>query len=86
MPNTKLVLYGHPTPSDINFMISENENVSFSSSISSTRSDAQSAPPECEQIFNQICEEYAAIESGAMDSAVAHNLKQCQLPVAVAIG
>lgn len=58
MNGNLLVLYGNPTPSDFDFMI-EDENLSFSSSTSSTRSDAQSAPPECERIFDKICDEYA---------------------------
>ncbi|KAL5753884.1 hypothetical protein ACOSP7_022104 [Xanthoceras sorbifolium] len=37
----------------------EDENPSFSSSTSSTRSDAQSAPPECERIFDRISEKCA---------------------------
>lgn len=58
MNGNELVLYGNPTPSDLDFMISD-DNLSFSSSTSSTRSDAQSAPPECERIFDRICDEYA---------------------------
>ena len=53
----QLILYENPTPSDLNFMI-DDENMSFSSSTSSTRSDAQSAPPECERIFEALCSEY----------------------------
>jgi len=58
MNGNELVLYGNPTPSDLDFMI-EDENPSFSSSTSSTRSDAQSAPPECERIFDRISDECA---------------------------
>ena len=50
------LLYGNPTPSDLDFML--NESLSFSSSLSSTRSDAQSAPPECERIFDILCNVY----------------------------
>ncbi|KAL5096651.1 hypothetical protein RYX36_000978 [Vicia faba] len=32
---------------------------STSSTLSSTRSDAQSAPPELERVFDRICDEYA---------------------------
>ena len=53
----QLILYGNPTPGDLHFML-DDESMSFSSSTSSTRSDAQSAPPECEQIFEALCSEY----------------------------
>lgn len=56
---TNLVLYGHPTSSDINFFLNEESISLYSlSSTSSTRSDAESAPPEFEQLFTKICAEY----------------------------
>lgn len=58
MKKNSLVLYGNPTPSDFDFMINDSNSLSFSSSTSSTRSDAQSAPPECERIFDRLCDEY----------------------------
>jgi hypothetical protein len=51
------MLYENPTPGDLRFFL-DDESMSFSSSTSSTRSDAQSAPPECEQIFEALCSEY----------------------------
>lgn len=61
MNNKSLVLYGNPTPSD--FMV--DESLSFSSStsstLSSTRSDAQSAPPELDRLFSEICEKSAEL-------------------------
>ena len=57
MNSNSLVLYG---PSDLRFL---NDSLSFSSNtsstLSSTRSDAQSAPPELERVFDRICDEYA---------------------------
>ncbi len=54
-----LVLYGNPTPSDVEFMLSNSMSLDSLSSTSSTRSDAQSAPPELERVFDRICDEYA---------------------------
>ena len=60
--NNSLLLFGNPTSSDVQFMLSYTRNMSFdslsstSSTLSSTRSDAQSAPPELERVFNKICE------------------------------
>jgi len=60
--NNPLLLFGNPTSSDVQFMLSDTRNMSFdslsstSSTLSSTRSDAQSAPPELERVFNQICD------------------------------
>lgn len=56
--NNSLLLFGHPTSSDVQFMLSDTINMSFDSlsSTSSTRSDAESAPPEVARVFNQICE------------------------------
>nr|YP_010833515.1 hypothetical protein QLP06_mgp098 [Jatropha curcas]WFG81141.1 hypothetical protein [Jatropha curcas] len=62
MENDELVLYGNPTPSDIEFLHSNPfsfPSISSSSTLSSTRSDAQSAPPELERVFDRICDEYA---------------------------
>lgn len=54
------VLYGHPTSSDVQFMLSDTRNMSLDSlsSTSSTRSDAESAPPDFEEIVNRISNEY----------------------------
>ena len=60
--NNSLLLFGNPTSSDVQFMLSDTRDMSFdslsstSSTSSSTRSDAQSAPPELERVFNKICE------------------------------
>jgi hypothetical protein len=61
MNGQSLVLYGHPTSSDVEFMLSKSQKMSFDSlsSPSSTRSDAESAPPDGEQLFDRICSEYA---------------------------
>jgi len=56
MKKTNLVLYGNPTPSDLLFFESSSLT---SSTLSSTRSDAQSAPPELERVFDRICDECA---------------------------
>jgi F-type H+-transporting ATPase subunit a len=53
MNNPSLVLYGHATSSDIQFMLSSNS----STSSSSTGSIAESAPPEYTELFNQVCGE-----------------------------
>lgn len=56
--NNQLIIFGNPTPTDFDF-ISKDSDISFSSSTSSTKSDAQSAPPGCDQIFDQLCDSYA---------------------------
>ena len=60
----ELVLYGNPTPSDIQFMHSHPfsfPSISSASTLSSTMSDAQSAPPELELLFKGICEKSAEL-------------------------
>ena len=56
----QMILYGSPTPSDFYFMVegtpSFPSSTSSTLSSTSTKSDAQSAPPELDQVF--ICEEY----------------------------
>jgi len=61
MNEQAVVLYGHPTYSDVQFMLSDRRNMSLDSlsSTSSTRSDAESAPPEKDLLFNKICAEYS---------------------------
>ena len=61
MNNHSMVLYGDPTPSDLLFM--QSSPISFPStsasstlSSNSTRSDAQSAPPELDLLFPKICD------------------------------
>jgi hypothetical protein len=64
MNEQSLVLYGHPTSSDVQFMLSDTSNMSLdslSSSTSSTRSDAQSAPPNFEETLNLISNEYTEL-------------------------
>ena len=63
-----MALYVNPTPSDLRFM--ESSSISFpstsASSTLSTRSDAQSAPPELDALFNQIsdkCEELVLLSN-----------------------
>ncbi len=57
--NTELVLHGNPTLSDMDFIM-ETDFPSFSTCTSaSTTSDAESAPPDLYQLFNQICSEYS---------------------------
>nr|QCQ81912.1 hypothetical protein [Ammopiptanthus mongolicus] len=58
--SSDIVLYGHPTSSDIDFMLtrsSENLSLYSLSSTSSTRSDAQSAPPDLEGMLDLISSE-----------------------------
>jgi hypothetical protein len=58
MREPSFLLYGHPTKSDMDFFLSETISMSLDSlsSSSSTRSDAQSAPPELADLFNRICQ------------------------------
>lgn len=60
MNNQNWVVYGNLTPSDLAFFLDESTafSSSTSSTLSSTRSDAQSAPPELERVFDRVCEEY----------------------------
>lgn len=57
MNNQTLVVYGHPTSSDMHFLLEEENSTTLYSSTSSTRSDAESAPPNSEELFNKICAE-----------------------------
>lgn len=63
----------NPTPSDIRFMHSSDIQIrtldvpiSFSKNSSSTRSDAESAPPELDKLFDALCQLYeeCVVESG----------------------
>lgn len=54
-----LQLYGNTTLSDINFMMETDLPASATSTISSTASDAQSASPDLEQLFDNVCNEYS---------------------------
>ena len=60
----QIVVYGNPTPSDLRFMHSDPfsfPSKSSSSTLSSTRSDAESAPPELDRLFHEICEKSAEL-------------------------
>lgn len=62
--NQQIVVYGNPTPSDLLFM--DSALFSFpaskaSSTLSSTVSDAESAPPELDLLFHEICEKCAEL-------------------------
>lgn len=63
MNSTELILYGDPTLSDMDFLM-DTDLTSFPSSGTSTSfstaSDAQSAPPDFDQLFNRICDEYSS--------------------------
>ncbi|NP_064106.1 orf124 (mitochondrion) [Beta vulgaris subsp. vulgaris] len=60
MNSNFLVLYGNPTPSDLRFIHSDpSKSHSSTLSLSSTRSDAQSAPSGLDQFFPEICDEYS---------------------------
>ena len=62
----QIVVYGNPTPSDLRFMHSDPfsfPSKSSSSTLSSTRSDAESAPPELDRLFHEICEESVELVS-----------------------
>ena len=64
MNNNYFELYGAPTPSDLHFMESATSSfpsASSTSTLSSTSSDAQSAPPELEQVFDGICQKSAEL-------------------------
>lgn len=53
----KLVVYDNPSPSDLDFMM---DTESFPSpSPSPLSSDAESAPPNVEELFSRICHEYS---------------------------
>ncbi|KAL0291018.1 UNVERIFIED_CONTAM: hypothetical protein Sradi_7036500 [Sesamum radiatum] len=56
----ELILYGVPSAADLEFMLSRSDSVSLESlsSTSSTRSDAESAPPDFEGILDRISNEY----------------------------
>lgn len=56
MNDRDLILYGDITSSDIRFYQETQTNMSFFS-LSSTRSDAESAPPEASDLFMRICAE-----------------------------
>lgn len=62
--NTIIKVYGHTTRSDLDFMDIEPAGLlsfpstSTASSISSTKSDAESAPPDLDQLFHSICDAY----------------------------
>ena len=58
------MVYGNPTPSDLLFM--DSALFSFpaskaSSTLSSTVSDAESAPPELDLLFHEICDKCAEL-------------------------
>jgi hypothetical protein len=62
--NQQIVVYGNPTPSDLLFM--DSALFSFpaskaSSTLSSTVSDAESAPPELDLLFHEICDKRAEL-------------------------
>ena len=56
----ELILYGVSSAADLEFMLSRSDSVSLESlsSTSSTRSDAESAPPDFEGILDRISNEY----------------------------
>jgi hypothetical protein len=62
MQNAPIILYGNPTLSDLDYIM-EPSFTSFpseaTSTSSSTLSDAQSAPPDLDLLFNKICDEYS---------------------------
>lgn len=58
MNEQSLVLYGHPTSSDMHFMLSDSLSLYSLSSTSSTRSDVESAPPDFEGILDRISLEF----------------------------
>ena len=62
MNNIHIVLYDNPTLSDMDFIMDTDFSSfpsSATSSSSSTASDAESAPPDLDQLFHQICDEYS---------------------------
>lgn len=62
--DNQIVVYGNTTPSDLRFMHSAPFSFpSSSSTLSSTSSDAESAPPELDRLFQKICEKSAELVS-----------------------
>ena len=61
MNEEAVILYGHPTSSDVRFLLGDARNMALDSlsSTSSTRSDAESAPPDLDLLFNKVCAEYS---------------------------
>ena len=60
----ELELYGNPTLSELDFIMEMETDLlslpsSATSTSSSTKSDAQSAPPDLDPLFNKICDEYS---------------------------
>ena len=60
----ELELYGNPTLSELDFLIEMETDLlslpsSATSTSSSTKSDAQSAPPDLDSLFNKVCDEYS---------------------------
>jgi len=53
-------LYGNPTPSDLRFLMDRDFPSSTTSTSSSTASDAESASPHLDQLFNNLCREYSS--------------------------
>lgn len=61
MNSTEVILYEDPTLSDMNFIMDDTFTSFPSSGTStslSTASDAESAPPDFDQLFHKICNEY----------------------------
>ena len=62
MNRAELLLYGDPTPREMDFLM-YTDFTSFPSSGASpslsTASEAESAPPDFDQLFQRICEEYS---------------------------
>lgn len=57
---TEIIFFEGATSSDLNFMMNvENFPSPYGSPLSSTRSDAQSAPPDLGEVFGLICDEYS---------------------------
>ena len=69
MKRRAIILYGDPTPSDFEFLRSDPisfPSASSTSTLSATMSDAQSAPPEVDQLFYEItnkCEELVLLSN-----------------------
>lgn len=53
-----IIVYGNATRSDMDFLMDTSFPSSSTSTNSETASDAQSAPPDLDQLFSNLCNEY----------------------------
>ncbi|XLT09256.1 hypothetical protein HN51_055049 [Arachis hypogaea] len=56
-----IIVYGNATRSDMDFLMDTSFPSSSTSTNSETASDAQSAPPDLDQLFANLCNEYTSL-------------------------